>query len=323
MKLLTVCIPCYNSIMEMHKAINSCLLMKDEVEVLIVDRHSHDETLQVAKEYEEAYPETVKVITTREDVPFLKIALEHSEGLYFKILQCFDYLDHTSLVIVIESIREFIRFQANFDFLVSDYKYVIPQEKEKRVSYKNVFPMETIFEWHNIKAFHKHFQIDLGSVIIKTSTLKKINTDEENIFYNELTVYGTIPYIKSMYYLNVPFHCYGTRRKINISNSNSYVDLMKSLWDLYDVYSLKSRRQRSYVIEYLSKVYVITVYLLLKSNQKEQIELLNVHLGFNDPKLYKALTKRVYGFLISSSNEKLYGMLIKVFEKVYQLEIEE
>ena len=282
MKLLTVCIPCYNSIMEMHKAINSCLLMKDEVEVLIVDRHSHDETLQVAREYEEAYPDTVKVITTKEDVPFLKIALEHS-----------------------------------------DYKYVIPQEKEKRVSYKNVFPMETIFEWHNIKAFHKHFQIDLGSVIIKTSTLKKINTDEENIFYNELTVYGTIPYIKSMYYLNVPFHCYGTRRKIHISKSNSYVDLMKSLWDLYDVYSLKSRRQRSYVIEYLSKVYVITVYLLLKSNQKEQIELLNVHLGFNDPKLYKALTKRVYGFLISSSNEKLYGMLIKVFEKVYQLEIEE
>ena len=129
--------------------------------------------------------------------------------------------------------------------------------------------------------------------------------------------------VVSMYYLNVPFHCYGTRRKIHISKSNSYVDLMKSLWDLYDVYSLKSRRQRSYVIEYLSKVYVITVYLLLKSNQKEQIELLNVHLGFNDPKLYKALTKRVYGFLISSSNEKLYGMLIKVFEKVYQLEIEE
>ena len=185
--------------MEMHKAINSCLLMKDEVEVLIVDRHSHDETLQVAREYEEAYPDTVKVITTKEDVPFLKIALEHSEGLYFKILQCFDYLDQPSLVSVIETIRDFIRIQANLDLLVTDYKYVIPQEKEKRVSYKNVFPMETIFEWHNIKAFHKHFQIDLGSVIIKTSTLKKINTDEENIFYNELTVYGTIPYIKSMY----------------------------------------------------------------------------------------------------------------------------
>ena len=44
------------------------------------------------------------------------------------------------------------------------------------------------FQWKQflngiiLKAFHKHFQIDLGSVIIKTSTLKKINTDEENIF---------------------------------------------------------------------------------------------------------------------------------------------
>ena len=65
MKLLTVCIPCYNSIMEMHKAINSCLLMKDEVEVLIVDRHSHDETLQVAKEYEEAYHNLKKTLECR------------------------------------------------------------------------------------------------------------------------------------------------------------------------------------------------------------------------------------------------------------------
>ena len=75
---------------------------------------------------------------------------------------------------------------------------------------------------------------------------------------------------------------------------------MKSLWDLYDVYSLKSRRQRSYVIEYLSKVYVITVYLLLKSNQKEQIELLNVHLGFNDPKYFtRCFTKH---FKVAPSN---------------------
>ena len=98
---------------------------------------------------------TVKVITTKEDVPFLKTALKYSEGLYFKILQCFDYLDQPSLVSVVETIRDFIRIQANLDVLLTDYKYVVPQKKEKRVSYKNIFPTETIFEWHNIKAFHK------------------------------------------------------------------------------------------------------------------------------------------------------------------------
>ena len=68
-----------------------------------------------------------------------------------KILQCFDYLDQPSLVSVIETIRDFIRIQANLDLLVTDYKYVIPKKK-KNVSLKNVFPMETIFEWHNIKS---------------------------------------------------------------------------------------------------------------------------------------------------------------------------
>ena len=45
---------------------------EDEVEVLIVDHHSHDETLQVAREYEEAYPDTVKVITTKRRCSFFK-----------------------------------------------------------------------------------------------------------------------------------------------------------------------------------------------------------------------------------------------------------
>ena len=36
--------------------------MKDEVEVLIVDRHSHDETLQVAREYEKLIQIPLKLL---------------------------------------------------------------------------------------------------------------------------------------------------------------------------------------------------------------------------------------------------------------------
>lgn len=38
MKLLTICIPCYNAIEYMHKALGSCLLLKDELEVIIIDK---------------------------------------------------------------------------------------------------------------------------------------------------------------------------------------------------------------------------------------------------------------------------------------------
>lgn len=322
MKLLTVCIPCHNSIIEMHKAITSCLLMKEEVQVLVVDRNSHDETLEVAKEYEKAYPNTVKVVTTKDSVPFLKVALEHSEGLYFKVLQCYDYLDQPSLVSVVETIRDFIRIQANLDILFTDYKYSIPQEKEKRISYRKVFPTETIFEWHNVKSFHKYFQVDLAAIVIKTSTLKKVKDSHDSNICNELMIYGTIPYIKSMYYLEVPFHCYGSKRKISLDKVDHYVELMKGLWEFYDIYSLKSRRQRIYVVEYLVKIYVITMYLLLKNNREEDSELLNAYLAFSNPRLYKAINRRLYGMSFNTKYKTLNEMLIKLVERVYDFETE-
>ena len=52
MKLLTICIPCYNAIEYMHKALGSCLLLKDELEVIIIDKNSTDETYEVAMEYQ-------------------------------------------------------------------------------------------------------------------------------------------------------------------------------------------------------------------------------------------------------------------------------
>ena len=62
MKLLTICIPCYNAIEYMHKALGSCLLLKDELEVIIIDKNSTDETYEVAMEYQNEYPDTFKVI---------------------------------------------------------------------------------------------------------------------------------------------------------------------------------------------------------------------------------------------------------------------
>ena len=62
MKLLTICIPCYNAIEYMHKALGSCLLLKDELEVIIIDKNSTDETYEVAMEYQNEYPDTFKVL---------------------------------------------------------------------------------------------------------------------------------------------------------------------------------------------------------------------------------------------------------------------
>ena len=56
MKLLTVTIPCYNSQDYMAKAIESALLGGDDVEILVIDDGSKDDTLSIAQQYESKYP---------------------------------------------------------------------------------------------------------------------------------------------------------------------------------------------------------------------------------------------------------------------------
>ena len=66
MKLLSFAIPCYNSAEYMEKCIKSCLAGGDDIEVIIVDDGSmKDNTLEIAKKYEEQYPGIVKAVHRR------------------------------------------------------------------------------------------------------------------------------------------------------------------------------------------------------------------------------------------------------------------
>ena len=55
MKYLSVAIPCYNSQDYMAKAIESCLILKDDVEIIIVDDGSKDNTARIGDDYASEY----------------------------------------------------------------------------------------------------------------------------------------------------------------------------------------------------------------------------------------------------------------------------
>lgn len=319
MKLLTVCIPCHNSIENMHKSITSCLLLKEEIEVLIVDNCSQDETLSLAKEYEAQYPDTIRVIADNKKEFALSQVIDQSQGLYFKLLKSGDYFDQPSLVSVIETLRDFIRIQANLDLLITDHKYICDHKKEQKVSYHHVFPTDTLFAWHGIKVFKKHFLVDLPSAIIKTSILKNIKglLDEEQ-FLPVYIMYGIVPYIKSMYYLPTYFYCCDGEKKVILHELDDYMALLKKLWNVYDVFSLKSRRQRNFAIEQLSKIYIAIEYLVFKNGEKEKKNELDVYLQESHYKLFKALTYNLFGTLLNIDNKKARGLITRVFEKLYQ-----
>ena len=56
MKILSVAIPCYNSQDYMGNAIESLLEAGDDIDIIIVDDGSTDDTALIADKYAEKYP---------------------------------------------------------------------------------------------------------------------------------------------------------------------------------------------------------------------------------------------------------------------------
>ena len=62
MKLLSVAIPCYNSAAYMNKAIDSLLAGGEDMEIIIVNDGSKDDTAKIADSYVERYPNICKAV---------------------------------------------------------------------------------------------------------------------------------------------------------------------------------------------------------------------------------------------------------------------
>jgi Glycosyl transferase family 2. len=105
MKLLTAAVPCYNSAAYMRRAIDSLLSGGDCMEIIIVNDGSTDDTEKIALEYQEKYPNIVRVISQENGGhgEAVNTGLANATGLYFKVLDSDDWVNEEALKQVIEN----------------------------------------------------------------------------------------------------------------------------------------------------------------------------------------------------------------------------
>ena len=92
MKTLSITVPCYNSQEYMRNCVDSLLKGGEDVEILIVDDGSKDDTLKIAKEYEEKYPTIIKAVDKENGGhgDAVNSGLTHATGKYFKVVDSDD-----------------------------------------------------------------------------------------------------------------------------------------------------------------------------------------------------------------------------------------
>ena len=300
MKYLSIAIPCYNSQDYMAKAIESCLILKDDVEV----------TACIGDEYAARYPETIKCVHQENGGhgQAVNTGLKNATGLYFKVLDSDDWFDQSALVKVLETIKMLHEQDEDIDMLIANYVYEKPSEnKSSVIKYTNALPQNRRFRWYDVKRFYPQQNLLMHSVIYRTQLLRNCNLElpKHTFYVDNLFVYQPLPYVTTLYYLNVDLYRYyigredqSVNEKVMISRIDQQIKVNKMMVDCCDVMNLKSRKLRNYMVKYLTMITTVSTVLLVKSGTPEHLqkkEELWEYLRKQNPELYKAVKHTLLG----------------------------
>ena len=285
MKLLTVTIPCYNSQEYMEHAINSALIGGDDIEIIIVDDGSSDKTLEIARQYEEKYPTIVRAIHKENGGhgSAVNTGIDNAEGIYFKVLDSDDWLDAYSLQRVLQLLREMVNDGTGLDMVISNYVYEKPSvHKHKVMSYSIAIPKDKIITWRDFRHFRVSQNLLMHSIIYRTKLLRDcgLRLPEHTFYVDNIYVFKPLPYVKTMYYLDVNFYRYFIGRddqSVNETNMIKRIDqqfkVTYIMIDYMTQFNLVSKPLERYMRHYLSIIMCISSVISVKSGQKEHLKM--------------------------------------------------
>ena len=106
-KYLSFVVPCYNSQMYMRKCVDSLLAGGDEVEIIIVNDGSTDDTGKIAREYAERFPGIVRAVQKENGGhgSGVNAGLALASGIYFKVVDSDDWLDQDAYMRLLSELK--------------------------------------------------------------------------------------------------------------------------------------------------------------------------------------------------------------------------
>lgn len=299
MKLITFAVPCYNSQDYMSHCIDTLLSASSDIEIIIINDGSKDDTKKIAEAYKKKYPDIIKVINQENGGhgEGVNQGIKYAEGLYFKVVDSDDWVDKESLIKLIDQIKTMINDKNTVDMILVNYVY----EKEgntKVINYRSVLPKNKVFTWKDTKKFRLDQNILMHSVVYKLDVLKRCGVvlPKHTFYVDNIFVYYPLPYVKTMYYMDIDFYRYfigrndqSVNEKVMIKRIDQQIFVTKEMTKYFDPYSFDDKKLSRYLIHYLSMMYAICLILCALSNNDKLKNELFEYLKKSNFRLYKKI----------------------------------
>lgn len=281
---MTVTVPCYNSEAYMRKAVDSLLVAKEDLEIIIVNDGSKDGTAGIADEYARRYPDVVKTIHQENGGhgEAVNAGLRAATGMYFKVVDSDDWLDESSLKKMLKILKEIVNEEQNLDMMIANYVYEkVSENSQKVIDYKGVLPQGKIFTWDEVGHFRQGRYLLMHSVIYRTQLLRdcELELPKHTFYVDNIFVYQPLCKVKYMYYMNVNLYRYFIGRddqSVTEENMIKRIDqqllVTRLMIDCCDVMKIQNQNLQDYMIKYMGIMMTVCSVYLIKEGSKESLK---------------------------------------------------
>ena len=299
MKYISFVVPCYNSEEYMEKCIESLLIGKDDVEIIIIDDGSKDNTGKIADRYQKKYPKIVKVVHQENGGhgEGINTGLKHDTGKYFKVVDSDDWLDEESYKKLLKEIKNI-----DTDLVVCNYVYTYTDGRsDHTISFANVYDEGKVLTWDDIHKFKVTQYPSLHSMMYKKSVLEKSNIDlPKHVFYEDnLFIYLPLVNTKTIYYLDLDLYRYyigradqSVQESQMIKRSSHQVLVSEKVCTAYDLTEIENKKLRKLMTReciFLMTIGVVFSRLAFNKEGEKQYKELWKSVKEKNPKLYRRM----------------------------------
>ena len=277
-KLITFAVPCYNSAAYMRHCIETLLSAGEQAEIILVDDGStKDDTPAICDEYAAKYPTIVKAIHQENGGhgEGVNQGIRNATGLYYKVVDSDDWLDEAALRTVLAKLNTLTARGTAPDLMICNYVHEhVEDNPSHTVRYTNVFPQNRLFSWTHVGHFRPDQNLLMHSVMYRTQVLRDCGMvlPKHTFYVDNIFVYQPLPFVKSMYYMDLDLYRYFIGRADQSVNEREMVKrvdqqlrVTRHMIDCQDLDALKGQKKlRSYMLHYLSMMMAISdIFLLL------------------------------------------------------------
>lgn len=305
MKILSIVIPTYNVEKYLRRCLDSLVYdesVLEDIELLVVNDGSKDNSLEIAKEYEKKYPKTIKVIDKENGGhgSTINAGLKVAKGEYFRVIDSDDWVNIDEFA---DYVRELKKCKA--DIVLTNYnKEMLYSGEIQTIGYKNL-EYNKQYDLNNFDySILEDAYFYMATSTIKTEKLRKAKLHlDEKTFYVDME-YILLPFLEmnSMIYLDYNIYRYFIGRVEQSVNIQSFVKnrahhekVVRRILEFYkSINENEPKREyiRKIILQLLNTHYIIYCKARLNSkNDLNEIRNFDKFLHDNYLDLYEDLRK--------------------------------